>query len=90
MPFLRADRVYTRAAERFFTFRGVQEAGSACAALAPVIEDGDGMIRFGSSDVGALNANEYNGRVNVNRNHVANLAHPYSDGVGRLAERLEA
>ncbi|MFH1430172.1 MAG: hypothetical protein ABIG71_01445 [Candidatus Uhrbacteria bacterium] len=45
--------------------------------------------RFGSSDVGALDAYGYDGRVDVNGNHVANLARPCSFGGGRLADVVE-
>ncbi|MFH1430489.1 MAG: hypothetical protein ABIG71_03125 [Candidatus Uhrbacteria bacterium] len=46
--------------------------------------------RFGFFDVGALDASGYYGRVDVNGDHAADLAPPYSDGGGRLAERLAA
>ncbi len=36
--------------------------------------------------LGALNANEYEGRVNVNRNEPDNLAYAYDNHGGRLAE----
>lgn len=54
--------------------------------VAPVITDGNDILRFGSS---ALNANEYNGRVNVNRWSESNLANSYDNEGGRVAEAIQ-
>jgi len=42
--------------------------------------EGNGATRFGS---GALNANDYDGEINVNRNDASNLAVPYDNEGGR-------
>lgn len=57
-----------------------------CSAVAPVITDGNDTLRFGSS---ALNANEYHGRVNVNRWNESNLACSYDFEGGRVAEAIQ-
>lgn len=42
--------------------------------------DGNGATRYG---LGALNANDYDGEINVNRNDASNLAVPYDNEGGR-------
>jgi len=61
---------------------GVQEATRP---FPPVTKEGRGTARFGS---GALNANEYDGKVNVNRNDAENLSNPYDNEGGRCAEAV--
>ncbi len=47
-----------------------------------VITDGNSTMQSGS---GALNVNEYNGRVNVNRNRPENLSIDYDNEGGRVS-----
>lgn len=49
-----------------------------------VIKDGSDTARFGQ--VGALNANENDGAMNVNRNRPENLENSYANEGGRAAE----
>ncbi|MEK7516729.1 MAG: hypothetical protein AAB562_03985, partial [Patescibacteria group bacterium] len=64
--------------ERF----GVQ--GATLPEFPPVITDGKDTVRFGQ---GALNADEYDARVNVNRwNDPEDLAVPYDNEGGRAVE----
>ena len=49
----------------------------------PVIKDGNDTMRFGQS---ALNANEYDGRVNVNNYYADDLGQAFDNNGGRVAE----
>lgn len=70
-----------KAAKDSFERFEVQEVSTL--SLLPVIADGKNTARFGP---GALNANEYNGKVNVNRNNTDNLDNIYDNRGGRRAE----
>jgi len=48
-----------------------------------VIKDGNDTMRFGQS---ALNANEYDGRVNVNNYYADDLGQAFDNNGGRVAE----
>jgi len=47
--------------------------------------EGNGATRFGQS---ALNANDYDGEVNVNRNDASDLSVPYDNEGGRAVEAV--
>lgn len=59
---------------------GVQGAAPEHSGAAPGDPDGNDTVRFGP---GALNANEYDGSVNVNRNSAENLSVPNGNEGGR-------
>lgn len=48
--------------------------------------EGNGATRYGLS---ALNANDYDGEVNVNRNDTADLAIPNTNEGGRAVEAVD-
>ncbi|MBI4449502.1 hypothetical protein HY634_00405 [Candidatus Uhrbacteria bacterium] len=56
--------------------------GSGVSGAVPGDSDGNDTARFGHS---ALNANEYDGQVNVNRNSAERLSIPYDNEGGRAA-----
>ncbi len=56
--------------------------GSGISGAVPGDSDGNDTARFGQS---ALNANEYDGQVNVNRNSADDLSVPYDNEGGRAA-----